>query len=151
MKKLIFFLLLGSLFSSLFSSCNTTKRAQRRIYNITEEHPELVKLDTVKIDTVLTVIPAADSVIFDFENIAENETDTIFTNGGCFSIARLPSRQLKIVYTPDTVNFRYRDEIVTEKIHIEQPRELWRDILLYLILTFVFCLLVKNIIEKIFK
>ena len=151
MKKLMFFLLLGSLFSSLFSSCNTTKRAQRRICNITEEHPELVKPDTVKIDTVITVKPAADSVIFAFEDISENEIDTIFTNGGSFAIARLPSRQLKVVYLPDSVNIRYRENIVREKIHIEQPRELWRDILLYFILIFVFCLLVKNIIEKIFK
>ena len=147
MKKITFFLL----FFLALTSCNTTKRAQRRIHNITEEHPELVKPDTVKIDTVITVVPDADSVIFDFEDIAENETDTIFTNGGCFSITHLPSRQLKVVYLPDSVNIRYRENIVREKIHIEQPRELWRDILLYLILTFVFCLLVKTLIEKIFK
>lgn len=133
------------------TSCNTTKRAQRRIYKITEEHPELVKPDTVKIDTVITVVPDADSVIFDFEDIAENKTDTILTDSGCFSITRLPSRQLKVVYLPDSVNIRYRENIVREKIHIEQPRELWRDISLYLILTLVFCLLVKTLIEKIFK
>ena len=133
------------------TSCNTTKRAERRIYNITEDHPELVKPDTVKIDTVLTVVPVADSVIFAFEDISENEVDTIFTNGGCFSITTLPSRRIKVVYTPDTVNVNFRKEIVTEKIHIEQPRELWRDVLFYFILTFVFCLLVKTLIENIFK
>ena len=147
MKKITFFLLL----LLALTSCNTTKRAQRRIYKITEEHPELVKPDTVKIDTVITVVPDADSVIFDFEDIAENETDTILTNSGCFSITRLPSRQLKVVYLPDSINIRYRENVVREKIHIEQPRELWRDILLYLILTLVFCLLVKTLIEKIFK
>lgn len=133
------------------TSCNTTKRAERRIYNITEDHPELVKPDTVKIDTVLTVVPVADSVIFAFEDISENEADTIFTNGGCFSITTLPSRRIKVVYTPDTVNVNFRKEIVTEKIHIEQPRELWRDVLFYFILAFVFCLLVKTLIENIFK
>lgn len=147
MKKITFFLL----FFMALTSCNTTKRAERRIYNITEDHPELVKPDTVKIDTVLTVVPVADSVIFAFEDISENEADTIFTNGGCFSITTLPSRRIKVVYTPDTVNVNFRKEIVTEKIHIEQPRELWRDVLFYFILTFVFCLLVKTLIENIFK
>lgn len=147
MKKITLFIL----FLLALSSCNTTRRAERRIYNITENHPELVKPDTVKIDTVLTVKPAADSVIFTLEDNAENEVDTILTNGGCFAISRLPSRQLKVVYLPDSFSLHYRENIVREKIHIEQPRELWRDILFYLILTFVFCLLVKTLIEKIFR
>ena len=133
------------------TSCNTTKRAERRIYNITEDHPELVKPDTVKIDTVLTVVPVADSVIFAFEDISENEADTIFTNGGCFSITTLPSRKVKVVYTPDSVNVKFRKEIVTEKIHIEQPRELWRDMLLCAVLLYVAALLIKTLIERLLK
>lgn len=150
MRKIIF-LLISLLFGSLFSSCNTTKRAEKRIYKITEQHPELVKPDTVKIDTVLTVVPVADSVIFAFEDISENEVDTIFTNGGCFSITTLPSRRIKVVYTPDTVNVNFRKEIVTEKIHIEQPRELWRDMLLCAVLLYVAALLIKTLIERLLK
>lgn len=150
MRKIIF-LLISLLFGSLFSSCNTTKRAEKRIYKITEQHPELITPDTVKIDTVLTVVPAADSVVFAFDEVVENQIEEILTDDGCFSITTLPSRRIKVVYTPDTVNVNFRKEIVTEKIHIEQPRELWRDVLFYFILTFVFCLLVKTLIENIFK
>lgn len=150
MRKIIF-LLISLLFGSLFSSCNTTKRAEKRIYKITEQHPELIALDTVKIDTVLTVKPSADSVVFAFDEIIENQTEEILTDDGCFAITLLPSRKVKVVYTPDSVNVKFRKEIVTEKIHIEQPRELWRDVLFYFILTFVFCLLVKTLIENIFK
>ena len=150
MRKIIF-LLISLLFGSLFSSCNTTKRAEKRIYKITEQHPELITPDTVKIDTVLTVKLPADSVVFAFDEVVENQTEEILTDDGCFSITTLPSRRIKVVYTPDTVNVNFRQEIVTEKIHIEQPRELWRDVLFYFILTFVFCLLVKTLIENIFK
>lgn len=150
MRKIIF-LLISLLFGSLFSSCNTTKRAEKRIHKITEQHPELVEPDTVKIDTVLTVKLPADSVVFAFDEVVENQTEEILTDDGCFSITTLPSRRIKVVYTPDTVNVNFRKEIVTEKIHIEQPRELWRDVLFYFILTFVFCLLVKTLIENIFK
>ena len=150
MRKIIF-LLISLLFGSLFSSCNTTKRAEKRIYKITEQHPELITPDTVKIDTVLTVKLPADSVVFAFDEVVENQTEEILTDDGCFSITTLPSRRIKVVYTPDTVNVNFRQEIVTEKIQIEQPRELWRDVLFYFILTFVFCLLVKTLIENIFK
>lgn len=150
MRKIIF-LLISLLFGSLFSSCNTTKRAEKRIYKITEQHPELITPDTVKIDTVLTVKLPADSVVFAFDETVENQTEEILTDDGCFAITLLPSRKVKVVYTPDSVNVKFRKEIVTEKIHIEQPRELWRDVLFYFILTFVFCLLVKTLIENIFK
>lgn len=133
------------------TSCNTTKRAERRIYNITEDHPELVKPDTVKIDTVLTVVPAADSVVFAFDEAVENHTEEILTDDGCFAITLLPSRKVKVVYTPDSVNVKFRKEIVTEKIHIEQPRELWRDILLYAVLLYVAALLIKTLIERLLK
>lgn len=150
MKKIIF-LLISLLFGSLFSSCNTTKRAEKHIYKITEQHPELITPDTVKIDTVLTVVPAADSVVFAFDEVVENQTEEILTDDGCFSITTLPSRRIKVVYTPDTVNVNFRKEIVTEKIHIEQPRELWRDILLYAVLLYVAALLIKTLIERLLK
>lgn len=150
MKKIIF-LLISLLFGSLFSSCNTTKRAEKRIYKITEQHPELIAPDTVKIDTVLTVKPAADSVVFAFDEAVENQTEEILTDDGCFAITLLPSRKVKVVYTPDSVNVKFRKEIVTEKIHIEHPRELWRDILLYAVLLYVAALLIKTLIERLLK
>lgn len=150
MRKIIF-LLISLLFGSLFSSCNTTKRAEKRIYNIVENHQELLKQDTVKIDTVLTVVPAADSVVFAFDEAVENHIEEILTDEGCFAITLLPSRKVKVVYTPDSVNVKFRKEIVTEKIHIEQPRELWRDILLYAVLLYVAALLIKTLIERLLK
>ena len=150
MRKIIF-LLISLLFGSLFSSCNTTKRAEKRIYKITEQHPELIAPDTVKIDTVLTVKPTADSVVFAFDEVVENQTEEILTDDGCFAITLLPSRKVKVVYTPDSVNVKFRKEIVTEKIHIEQPRELWRDVLFYAILVWIVCLFIKNLMEKLFK
>lgn len=150
MRKIIF-LLISLLFSSLFSSCNTTKRAEKRIYKITEQHPELIEPDTVKIDTVLTVKLPADSVVFAFDEVSENQTEEVLTDDGCFAITLLPSRKVKVVYTPDSVNVKFRKEIVTEKIHIEQPRELWRDILLYAVLLYVAALLIKTLIERLLK
>lgn len=150
MKKIIF-LLLSLLICSLFSSCNTTKRAEKRIYNIVENHQELLKQDTVKIDTVLSIKPAADSVIFAFDDVAENEIDTIFTNGGCFSIQRLPSQQIKVVYSPEPFKVRYRDNIIREKIVIEEPQKRWRNVLFYVIVGFVGLLFLKMFFERIMK
>lgn len=150
MKKIIF-LLLSLLFGSLFSSCNTTKRAEKRVYNIVEDHPELVRHDTVKIDTVFTIEKPSDSVIFAFDEVVENQTEVIYTNEGRFAITLLPSRKAKVVYTPDTVNLHYKKDIITEKIVIEEPRELWRDILLYTVLIYVATLLIKKLIDKILK
>lgn len=146
MKRILIYLSLV-----LLLSCNTTKRAEKRIYNIVEDHQELLKQDTVKIDTVLSVKPAADSVIFDLDTIAENQTHTICTERGQFGITILPSKEVKINYLPDSVNVKFRKEIVTEKIHIEQPRELWRDMLLCAVLLYVAALLIKTLIERLLK
>ena len=70
MKKIIF-LLFSLLICSLFSSCNSTRRAEKRIYNTIIKNPELVKKDTVKIDTTLVVVPSDDSVTFRMEEITE--------------------------------------------------------------------------------
>ena len=96
MKKIIL-ILFSLLICSLFSSCNTTKRAEKRIYNIVEDHQELLKQDTVKIDTVLSIKPAADSAIFALDTIVENQTHTIRTERGEFGITILPSKEVKII------------------------------------------------------
>ena len=150
MRKIIF-LLISLLIGSLFSSCNTTKRAEKRIYNIVEDHQELLKQDTVKIDTVLSVKPAADSVIFDLDIIAENQTHTICTERGQFGITILPSKEVKINYLPDSVDIHFRTEKIYDQIVIEQPKEKWRDVLFACIIAFIGFLFLKMFFERMMK
>ena len=146
MKKIIFLL-----FSLLLVSCNTTKRAEKRIYNIVEDHQELLKQDTVKIDTVLSIKPAADSAIFDLDTIVENQTHTIRTERGEFGITILPSKEVKINYLPDSVNINFRTEKIYDQIVIEQPKEKWRDVLFTCIIAFIGLLFLKMFFERMMK
>ena len=146
MKKIIFLL-----FSLILVSCNTTKRAEKRIYNIVENHQELLKQDTVKIDTVLSVKPAADSAIFDLDTIVENQTHTIRTERGEFGITILPSKEVKINYLPDSVDIHFRTEKIYDQIVIEQPKEKWRDVLFACIIAFVGMLFLKMFFERMMK
>ena len=146
MKKIIFILL-----SFILVSCNTTKRAEKRIYNIVEDHQELLKQDTVKIDTVLSIKPAADSAIFDLDTIVENQTHTIRTESGQFGITILPSKEVKINYLPDSVDIHFRTEKIYDQIVIEQPKEKWRDVLFAIIIAFVGLLFLKMLFERIMK
>ena len=150
MKKIIF-LLFSLLICSLFSSCNTTKRAEKRIYNIVENHQELLKQDTVKIDTVLSIKPAADSAIFALDTIAENQTHTIRTERGEFGITILPSKEVKINYLPDSVDIHFRTEKIYDQIVIEQPKEKWRDVLFACIIAFIGFLFLKMFFERLMK
>ena len=150
MRK-IFILLFSLLIGSLFSSCNTTKRAEKRIYNIVEDHQELLKQDTVKIDTVLSIKPAADSVIFDLDTVVVNQIHTIRTERGEFGITILPSKEVKIDYRPDSVEIQFRSEIPVDKIVIEQPKEKWRDVLFACIIAFVGLLFLKMFFERMMK
>lgn len=147
MKKIFF---LTILFLSLVS-CNTTKRAEKRIYKITEQHPELLLQDTVKIDTVFTVPVPEDSVIFALDTIAENQIHTIRTDRGEFCITLLPSKEVKINYIPDSVDVKFRSEKIYDQIVIEQPKEKWRDVLLYAIIVFVGLLFLKMFFERMMK
>ena len=146
MKKIIFLL-----FSLLLVSCNTTKRAEKRIYNIVENHQELIQKDTVKIDTVLSVKPAADSAIFDLDTIVENQTHTIRTERGEFGITILPSKEVKIDYLPDSVDIHFRTEKIYDQIVIEQPQEKWRDVLFACIIAFIGLLFLKMFFERMMK
>lgn len=150
MKKIIF-LLLSLLVGSLFSSCSTTKRAEKRIFTIVEKHQELIQKDTVEIDTVLSIKPAADSAIFDLDTIVENQTHTIRTERGQFGITILPSKEVKINYLPDSVNINFRTEKIYDQIVIEQPKEKWRDVLFAIIIAFVGLLFLKMFFERMMK
>ena len=150
MKKIIF-ILFSLLIGSLFSSCNTTKRAEKRIYNILEDHQELIQKDTVEIDTVLTVPVLQDSAIFDLDTIVENQTHTIRTERGEFGITILPSKEVKINYLPDSVDIHFRTEKIYDQIVIEQPKEKWRDVLFACIIAFIGFLFLKMFFERMMK
>ena len=150
MRKILF-LIFSLLICSLFSSCNSTRRAEKRIYNIVENHQELVKKDTVKIDTVLTVQVAQDSVIFALDTIVDNQTYTIRTERGEFGITILPSKEVRIDYRPDSVEVSYRDTITYDQIVIHEPTQKWRDVLFACILGFVGLLFLKLYFERIMK
>lgn len=147
MRKILFLtiLVLGLV------SCNSTRRAEKRIYNIVENHQELLKQDTVKIDTVLTVPVLQDSAIFDLDTIVENQIHTIRTERGEFGITILPSKEVKINYLPDSVDIHFRTEKIYDQIVIEQPHEKWRDILFAIIIAFVGLLFLKMFFERLMK
>ena len=147
MRKILFLtiLVLGLV------SCNSTRRAEKRIYNIVENHQELLKQDTVKIDTVLTVPVLQDSAIFDLDTIVENQTHTIRTERGEFGITILPSKEVKINYLPDSVDIHFRTEKIYDQIVIEQPKEKWRDVLFACIIAFVGMLFLKMFFERMMK
>lgn len=146
MKRILIYLSLV-----LLVSCNTTKRAEKRIYNIVEDHQELIRKDTVKIDTVLTVPVAQDSVIFALDTILENQTHTIRTERGRFGITILPSKEVKINYLPDSVDIHFRTEKIYDQIVIEQPKEKWREVLFAIIIAFVGLLFLKMFFERLMK
>ena len=146
MKRILIYLSLV-----LLLSCNTTKRAEKRIYNIVEDHQELLKQDTVKIDTVLNVPVLQDSAIFDLDTIAENQTHTICTERGLFGITILPSKEVKINYLPDSVDIHFRTEKIYDQIVIEQPKEKWRDVLFACIIAFIGFLFLKMFFERMMK
>ena len=134
----------------LLSSCNTTKRAEKRIYNIVENHQELVKKDTVKIDTTFVITPDDDSVTFRMEEITV-EPKIIRGETGNFVITRLPSKEVKINYLPDAMEVNYRDSKVYDKIVIQEPPQKWRDVLFAIIIAFVGLLFLKMFFERMMK
>ena len=150
MRK-IFILLFSLLICSLFSSCNSTRRAEKRIYNIVENHQELVLKDTVKIDTILTVPVMEDSVIFALDTIVENQTHTIRTERGEFGITILPTREIKVEYFPDSVEVSFRSEKIYDQIVIHEPTQKWRDVLFAIIIAFVGLLFLKMFFERLMK
>ena len=145
MKRILIFLSLV-----LLLSCNTTKRAEKRIYNILEDHQELIQKDTVKIDTTFVITPDDDSVTFRMEEITV-EPKIIRSETGNFVITRLPSKEVKINYIPDAMEVNYRDSKVYDKIVIPAPPQKWRDVLFAIIIAFVGLLFLKTFFERLMK
>ena len=150
MRKILFLTTFLTTFFGLVS-CNSTRRAEKRIYNIVENHQELIQKDSLKIDTVLRVKPADDSVIFALDTIVENQTHTIRTEIGEFGITILPTKEVKIDYRPDSVEVHFRDEKIYDKIVIHEPSEKWRDVLLSIIIAFIGLCFLKMYFERIMK
>ena len=148
MKKIIL-ILLSLLIGSLFSSCNTTKRAEKRIYNIVENHPDLIQKDTVKIDTTFVITPEQDSFEFNPDTISDETV--VKTDHGKFIITNLPARGFKIDYFPDSVDIHFRTEKIYDQIVIEQPKEKWRDVLFACIIAFIGFLFLKMFFERMMK
>ena len=130
-------------------SCNTTKRAEKRIYNIVENHQELIQKDTVKIDTTFVITPEQDS--FEFNPDTISDTAVVRTDHGKFIITNLPARGYHIDYFPDSIDVNFRTEVPIDKIVIEEPREKWRDILFACIIAFVGLLFLKMFFERMMK
>lgn len=147
MKRILIYLSLVL----LLSSCNSTRRAEKRIYNIVEKHQELVLKDTVKIDTVFTVPVVQDSVIFALDTIVENQINTIRTERGKFGITILPTKEVKIDYLPDSVDIHFRTEKIYDQIVIHEPTQKWRDVLFACIIAFVGLLFLKMYFERMMK
>lgn len=107
------------------ASCDTTRRASRRIRNIVNEHPELLSYDTVKIDTMVPVIVAADSTIVTAQELDTATVIVHHTEHGTFVIERLESRDVKITYTPtDTIPVRIRQKVLVPHLTIEEKTTL---------------------------
>ena len=145
MKKYFFIILL---FFGLVS-CNSTRRAEKRIYKIVEDHQDLIQKDTVKIDTTFVITPEQDS--FEFNPDTISDTTVVRTDHGKFVITNLPARGFKIDYFPDSVDIHFRSEKIYDKIVIHEPTQKWRDVLFACILGFVGLLFLKMYFERIMK
>ena len=145
MRKIFF---LTIIFLGLVS-CSNTRRAEKRIYNIVENHQELIRKDTVKIDTTFVITPEQDS--FEFNPDTISDTTVVRTDHGKFIITNLPARGFKIDYFPDSVDIHFRTEKIYDQIVIEQPKEKWRDVLFAIIIAFVGLLFLKMFFERMMK
>lgn len=142
------------------ASCDTTRRASRRIQSILNEHPELLDRDTIRVDTIITAALPSDSVIFTFEDfyIADsdsctvNPTDIIThkTEQGTFVIERLLSRGgFKVTYQPDTLQIRARASYVVPRITVQQERKTdIGEIVKWLVIGIIVILFARLLLKK---
>ena len=121
MKRLAFFTL-AILFACC--SCNSQRRAARRIGRIAERHPELVAVQPHAIDTLIVLLPVQDSAVFSIVPLLMGDTITIPTAKGSFKIGREGKRQdsLAVSYHAEQSPIRFTDTIRYAQvvIHDEQ-------------------------------
>ena len=142
------------------ASCDTTRRASRRIRNIVNEHPELLQHDTDRIDTVITAVLPADTVMFSLDDfyIADSNacaltlTDIVTkkTPQGTFTIERLPSRRgYMISYQPDTTFIRCRAKYRVTRITVRQERKTdIGEVIKWLVIGIIVVLFARLLLKK---
>ena len=110
MKRLAIFTL-AILFACC--SCNSQRRAARRIARIAERHPELVTLEAHPIDTLLALPSVDDSAVFSIVPLLMGDTITIPTAKGSFKIGREGKRQdsLAVSYHAEQAPIHFTDTI----------------------------------------
>lgn len=142
------------------ASCDTTRRASRRIQNILNEHPELLDRDTIDIDTTLSVALPGDSTMFTLDDfyIADSNACTLTptdiitkrTEQGTFMIERLPGREgYEIKYLPDTLHIRARASYVVPRITVQQERKTdIGEVVKWLVIGIIMVLFARLLLKK---
>ncbi len=117
---ILFMLIVGSV------SCDSTRRASRRLGRIIQAHPELLSTDTIEIDTTIPVVIPADTALIsmDVTVIDEDNSDSVVTvrgNHGTFTVARLASKRVTMItYQADSVDVAVHGEVVVPNITVDK-------------------------------
>ena len=168
MSRITFIFLFVLIMSVGLASCDTTRRASRRIQNIVNEHPELLSQDTVQCDVTVTVTPPADSTTFSLDDFneavtpAENDTcnsatpnttnPTVIhkTESGTFTIEKTGDEEYKVTYTPDTLQVEAKADVVVPKLTIqEEHKTSFAEILQWLAIGIIAILFARLLLMKI--
>lgn len=140
---LIMLLILGCV------SCSSTRRASRQIDRILNKHPELLSYDTVRIDTIVPVLVAADTVIIPEIILDSGEVVVHHTDHGTFHVQKLPGRKIKIIYQPDTLNMRVRETFAVPKLTIEEEHKTSiTEVIKWLVIGIIVVLFARLLLKK---
>ena len=121
--KRIAFLALAIMFACC--SCNSQRRAARRIQRITERHPELVAVQPHAIDTLIVLPEVQDSAAFPIVPLLMGDTITIPTVKGSFTI-RMPEKRLDSIavsYHAEQAPIRFTDTIRYAQVVIDDEHQ----------------------------
>jgi len=151
---LVIIMMIGSV------SCDTTRRASRRIRHILNEHPELLDRDTIRVDTIITAVVPADTIVFSWEDffVADSNACTLTpidiikkkTSQGTFTIERLPNRKDYVVsYQPDTIQIRARATYTVPKITVAETKKTdISDVIKWLVIGIIVVLFARLLLKK---
>lgn len=121
--KRIAFLALAIMFACC--SCNSQRRAARRIQRITERHPELVAVQPHAIDTLIVLPEVQDSAAFSVVPLLMGDTINIPTAKGSFTI-RMPEKRLDSIavsYHAEQSPIRFTDTIRYAQVVIHDEHQ----------------------------
>ena len=117
------FLALAILFACC--SCNSQRRAARRITRIAERYPELVAVQPHAIDTLIVLPEVQDSAAFSVVPLLMGDTITIPTVKGSFTI-RMPEKRLDSIavsYQAEQAPIRFTDTIRYAQVVIHDEHQ----------------------------